>query len=178
MSTDTPIDPTARPEEALAAFARLEAALSALALEPDSAEALAQLSAATGNGWRTPEVTRALDNAMLQHRERGNFEVVVRLLDLAIAAEPDAERRAALHFDQARILADELLREDDAVRAFERVLELRPGDETAEDALGHISLVRDNWQKILRKYLEEAKNSTDRQLTASLYLSVAELHAK
>src|SRR5262249_46932368 len=61
---------------------------------------------------------------------------------------------------------------------YERVVELRPDDEGAQDALGHISLVRDNWAKIAKKYLEEAKESTDRQLTTSLFLSVAEIYAK
>src|SRR5581483_4446790 len=79
---------------------------------------------------------------------------------------------------KAKILGDELLREDEALRAYERVLELRPEDEPAQDAIGHISLVKDNWPKIVKKYLEEAKDSTDRQLTTSLYLSVAEIYAK
>ncbi len=112
------------------------------------------------------------------HRERGDFELCVRLIDLEIGAETNDERRADLYFEKGRLLTDELLRDDEALRAFERVLELRPGDETAEDALGHIALVRDNWQKIVKKYLEEAKGSTDRQLTSSLYVSVAELYAK
>ena len=163
----------------------LEAALDVLSVDPENADALARLAALAegggnghGRGRAEPGVVRALAEAKRVHRTRGDFELCLRLIDLEIGAEADDSRRADLYFDKGRILADELLREDEAVRAFERVLELRPGDETAEDALGHISLVRDNWQKILHKYIDEAKGSTDRQLTASLYLSVAELYAK
>ncbi|MEO6951123.1 MAG: tetratricopeptide repeat protein [Polyangia bacterium] len=159
-----------------ASLPELDSALAALSSNPDDAEALALLTSLAQPG--NAAVARALADAVRVHRERGDFELCVRLLDLGAATERDDGRRADLVFDKGRILADELLRDDEATKAFERVLELRPDDETAEDALGHIALVRDNWQKILRKYLDEAKSSTDRQLTASLYLSVAELHAR
>ncbi len=175
------MSPPSQTEHSLASL------LVALSEDPDNVQALAQLSHLAGLATNSdgtsaahgdPELVRALAEATRLHRERGDFELCVRLIDLAIAAEPDTEKKADLAFDQGRLYSDELLRDDDAVKAFERALELRPGDETAEDALGHISLVRDNWQKILHKYLDEAKGSTDRQLTSSLYLSVSELYAK
>ena len=165
-------------------------ALATLEADPDNADALASLAQLTeggGNGHgraAAPEsgadtaVRRALGEARRVHRDRGDFELVVRLVDLELGIETDKERRADLYYEKGKLLADELLREDEAVRAFERVLELRPEDEGTQDTLGHISLVRDNWQKIVKKYLEEAKGSTDRQLTTSLYLSVAEIYAK
>ncbi len=163
--------------------------ISALALlesEPENADALATLSSLIdggGNG-RGKEaaadtgVRRALTEARRVHKERGDWELTARLIDLELGWETDKERRADLYLEKGKILSDELLREDEAVRCYERVLELRPDDEAAEDAVGHISLVKDNWQKIVKKYLEEAKDSTDRQLTTSLYLSIAEIYAK
>ncbi|HEY7957445.1 MAG TPA: hypothetical protein VII38_19195, partial [Polyangia bacterium] len=142
-------------------------ALAVLEVDPDNADALAQLAALTdggGNGAAAQgqgktaaapdtSVRRALAEARRIHRERGDFELTCRLIDLELGWETDSGRRADLYFEKGRILADELLREPEAVRCFERVLELRPGDEAAEDTLGHISLVRDNWQKIVKKYL-------------------------
>jgi tetratricopeptide (TPR) repeat protein len=164
------------------------AALATLEAEPDDANALATLSSLIeggGNGKGAQQaaaadtsVRRALKAAQVLHRERGEFELVVRLIDLELGWETDKDRKADLYFEKAKLLADELLREDEALRCYERVLELRPEDEGAQDAVGHIALVRDNWQKIVKKYLEEAKDSTDRQLTTSLYLSVAEIYAK
>src|SRR6478609_529311 len=165
-------------------------ALATLEADPENADALASLAQLTegggnGHGRGAKEessadtaVRRALGEARRVHRERGDFELVVRLIDLELGIETDKNRRADLYYEKGKLLADELLREDEAVRAFERVLELRPDDEGTQDTLGHISLVKDNWQKIVKKYLEEAKGSTDRQLTTSLYLSVAEIYAK
>jgi mono/diheme cytochrome c family protein len=112
-------------------------------------------------------VRRALTDSRKAHKERGDYELVTRMIDLELGWETDALRKADLYLEKGRVLADELLNEKDALRCFERVLELRPGDEAAEDAMGHIALVRDNWQKIVKKYLEEAKESTDRQLTTN-----------
>ncbi|HZS39705.1 MAG TPA: tetratricopeptide repeat protein, partial [Polyangia bacterium] len=161
-------------------------ALATLEAEPDNADALAQLAALAeggGNGHGRGDapdtgVRRALTEARRIHRERGDFELVARLIDLELGWETDKNRRADLYYEKGKVLADELLREQDAVRCFERVLELRPDDEGTQDTLGHIALVRDNWQKIVKKYLDEAKESTDRQLTTSLYLSIAEIYAK
>jgi len=168
-------------------------ALATLEADPDNADALASLAQLTegggnghgrGGGTAASDATgdtavrRALTEARRVHRDRGDFELVVRLIDLELGVESDKGRRADLYYEKGKLLADELLREDEAVRAFERVLELRPEDEGTQNTLGHIALVRDNWQKIVKKYLEEAKGSTDRQLTTSLYLSVAEIYAK
>src|SRR5689334_10803618 len=165
-------------------------ALATLEADPENADALASLAQLTegggnGHGRGAKEessadtaMRRALTEARRVHRERGDFELVVRLIDLELGVESDKGRRADLYYEKGKLLADELLREDEAVRAFERVLELRPEDEGTQDTLGHIALVRDNWQKIVKKYLDEAKDSTDRQLTTSLYLSVAEIYAK
>jgi tetratricopeptide (TPR) repeat protein len=164
------------------------AALQTLEAEPDNADALATLSSLIeggGNGHGAQQASsadtsarRALKDAQKLHRERGEFELLARLIDLELGWETDKERRADLWLEKAKILGDELLQEEEALRAYQRVLELRAGDEGAEDAIGHIALVRDNWPKIVKKYLEEAKDSTDRQLTTSLYLSVAEIYAK
>ncbi|MCA1663293.1 MAG: tetratricopeptide repeat protein [Myxococcales bacterium] len=151
-------------------------ALATLESDPENADALASLAQLTeggGNGHgRGPApsqesgadtaVRRALGEARRVHRDRGDFELVVRLIDLELGIETDKGRRADLYYEKGKLLADELLREDEAVRAFERVLELRPDDEGTQDTLGHISLVKDNWEKIVKKYLEEAKGSTDR----------------
>ena len=77
------------------------------------------------------------------HRDRGDFELVVRLIDLELGIETDKNRRADLYYEKGKLLADELLREDEAVRAFERVLELRPDDEgTPGHARPHLARQR------------------------------------
>ncbi len=167
-------------------------ALAVLESEPDNADALAQLAGLSqggGNGHGQGKgdkreaaadlpMRRALTEARRIHRERGDFELVARLIDLELGWETDKSRQADLYFEKGKVLADELLREKEAVAAFGRVLELRADDEGAKETLATLQLVRDNWKKIVKKQLDEAKESTERQLTTSLYLSVAELYAK
>src|SRR5262249_51158175 len=59
--------------------------------------------------------------------------------------------------------------------AFKAALQARPDDDGATEALSQLELVRDNWQKVLAKYVAEAKGATDKALAASLHVSIAEL---
>ncbi|HEY3359783.1 MAG TPA: tetratricopeptide repeat protein [Polyangia bacterium] len=151
--------------------------LSILESEPESEQALDALRsqlAAEPDGV-APDLARGLEEARRAHREHGEFDLVVRLIEVELESTRDGGARATLLYEKARVLADELLREDEATAIFHEVLRLRPDDSGASEALAHSALIRDNWEKIVKKYLEEAKSSSDRQLTTSLYLSVAEI---
>src|SRR5207253_3055029 len=123
-------------------------ALATLEADPDNADALASLAqltegggnghgrgAAPAEGGADTAVRRALGEARRVHRDRGDFELVVRMIDLELGIETDKNRRADLYYEKGKLMSDELLREDEAVRAFERVLELRPEDEGTQDTL-------------------------------------------
>src|SRR5438128_748324 len=89
----------------------IQTMLSILESEPNNADALAALAQAVeggGNGKSDPAAARAFAEARRAHRERGDFELVVRLLDLELGSQKDAARRAELLHDKGRILADEL----------------------------------------------------------------------
>src|SRR5438874_309054 len=90
----------------------MKKALQALESEPDNADALAALAAATeggGNGKSDEAAARAFAEARRLHRERGDFELVARLLDLELPGAKDAGRRAELWNEKGRLLIDELL---------------------------------------------------------------------
>jgi tetratricopeptide (TPR) repeat protein len=161
-------------------MADLQQFLAILEVEPKNAQALAALeSFASTNGSLTePAAKQALEDARKIHRDRGELELVARLFDLELGANQDAARRADLLLEKGRLLSEELLEEDAAVRCFREVLELRPEDAEAQESLANLELVRGNWEKIVKKYLDEAKTSTDRQLTTSLFLSAAETYAR
>src|SRR5215510_8912291 len=93
-------------------------ALATLEADPENADALASLAQLTeggGNGHgRGPAesggdtaVRRALGEARRVHRDRGDFELVVRLIDLELGVESDKQRRADLYFEKGKLLADE-----------------------------------------------------------------------
>jgi golgin subfamily B member 1 len=142
--------------------------------------ALARLAAAGGDkgGLTQPSAAQALEEARRVQRERGEIELVARLFDVELAAVADRERRADLFLEKGRFLFEELYDENEAVECFQRVLELRPEDSAAAEQLSQMEMIRQNWERIVKKYVEEARVSTDRQLATGLYLSVAEGYAR
>jgi pentatricopeptide repeat protein len=161
----------------------LQSYLAILESEPDNERALAALEALApkvreGNGLSLEAASRALGTARRVHRERSDWDLVARLLDLELAWTNEPSRRADLLYEKGRVLSDELLRDREAVACFEKVLELRPDDAATHEVLSNLSLVRENWEPIATRYLTEAKQAQDRQLATSLYLSAAELYIK
>jgi tetratricopeptide (TPR) repeat protein len=152
--------------------------LAILDSDPANPQALAALEQLGAKELASPDAAQALDDARKLLRERGELETVARLFDVEIRAAQSDARRADLLLAKGLLYAEDLLNEESAVECFHRVLELRPDDENAQEVLAHIGLVRENWQKIVTKYLDEARASTDRQLTTSLYVSAAETYAR
>ena len=152
--------------------------LAILDADPDDDAAWKGLAAQAPRAAGDPDALAALADTRKNLRERGRLDVVARLLDVEIGAVSEPSRRADLLLEKGLLLEDELLDEPAAVECLRQVLTLRPGDETATETLQQIGLVRENWEKFAGKYLDEAKVSTDRQLTTSLYLSAAEIYAR
>ncbi|RMH42163.1 MAG: tetratricopeptide repeat protein [Deltaproteobacteria bacterium] len=159
-------------------MAEYEQYLATLDSDPNDEAALRALESLDNGELDTPEAAVALERARAQLRERGELEVVARLFDVEIAAVGDRARKADLLLAKGKLYADDLLNEQTAVECFRQVLALRPEDADASETLAQLDLVRDNWRKIADKYVDEAKASTDRQLTTSLYLSAAEMWAR
>ncbi len=124
------------------------------------------------------EAQSALDATRESLRERGQLELVEKLFDVEIQAAADVTRRADLLRRKGQLYVEDLLNEENAIDCFRRVLELRPDDEDAQEVLAHLDLLRNNWRKVVAKYLDEARGSTDRRLTTALYLSAAETTAR
>jgi tetratricopeptide (TPR) repeat protein len=115
-----------------------------------------------------------LDDVRGELRQSGDWSALVGLIDAELPVA-DSERQAELLGLKGRVLEEELLDEGAAVEAFKAALELRPDDEEMLDTVEHIEMMRENWQRIADKYIEEAEAATDRQLSTSLLLSAAEV---
>src|SRR5688572_18345636 len=157
--------------------------LATLAADPQNSaalQALERLAAVPGDhgGLGEPAGASALDEARKVHRDRGELELVARLFDVELAAASDRSRKAWLLSEKGKLLFEELLNEDDAVECFRRALELSPEDAESQEMLARIELESGNWERFVKKYLDEAKASTDRGLTTSMYLSAAETYAR
>src|SRR2546427_10197769 len=109
----------------------LQSFLAILETEPDNERALTALEEMApkvkeDNGLSLEAAARALSNARRVHRERNDWDLVGRLLDLELHWTTDAARRADILYEKGRVLSDELLRDTPAIACFEQVLELRP----------------------------------------------------
>jgi len=160
-------------------------ALATLEADPTQADALGRVAAqskmaAQGSAEVQSAAKTALIDAMKRCRERGDAELWLALCDVALDSGlyPAAAERADLLCEKGRVYADDLLRDSDATAAFNAALKLQDDHEAAQDALSQLEMVAGNWAKIVKKFLDEAKVSTDRQLTTGLYTNIGEIYAK
>lgn len=122
---------------------------------------------------------KALAGAAERIASEGEADTALSLLDLEERLhEEGSDGHADLLYRKGRLLEEELLDEASAIKCYQEILSMRPGDSGAEERMSHINLVRENWEKIVKKYLDEAEASTDATLTTSLYRSVAEIYQK
>jgi tetratricopeptide (TPR) repeat protein len=159
----------------------VQEALATLQLHPDDTQALRALQALhPGNGAGVdPEVlSKALSDARRWHRERGDFELCISLIDLELAWTKDADRRGDLLHEKGRLLSDELLRDEAGQATVREALAAAPGHKAATESASQMGLVRANWEPISRRYLQQAEGAKDLALASSLYGSVAEFHLK
>jgi tetratricopeptide (TPR) repeat protein len=159
----------------------VSAALATLQLHPEDSQALKALAAlhpGNGAGIDAAVLSKALSDARRFHRERGDFDLVVSLIDLELAWTTEAVRRADLLHEKGRVLSDELLRDEAGQKCVREALEASPGHAAATESLAQMTLVRANWEPISKRYLQQAEGAKDPALASSLYGSVAEFHLK
>src|SRR5678815_4782486 len=159
----------------------VSAALATLQLHPEDSQALKALAAlhpGNGAGIDADVLSKALSDARRFHRERGDYDLDVSLIDLELAWTTLAPRRADLLHEKGRVLSDELLRDEAGQATVREALEAHPGHAAATESLAQMSLVRANWEPISKRYLQQAEGAKDPALASSLYGSVAEFHLK
>ncbi len=163
----------------MADFANL---LAVLENDPDDAQArdaLASAARATPPNVRVDKL--AATRKLLA--QRGRPDAVVQLIDIELGAltpqEPGAvDRRVDLLLEKGMILDGELLDVPAARAAFDAVLEARPDDSMAKEAIEELDVAQKNWKKFAEKYVKEASGSTDRSLATGLYASAAEAYVR
>ncbi len=159
----------------------ISTALATLQIDPDNASALSALRGlkpGNGAGVDPDSLARALADARRWHRERGDFDLCLQLIDLELPWTTDKSRRADLLHEKGRILADELLRDEDARACLRAALDDVPGHAPSAEGLSQMSLIGSNWQPIASRYLRQAQDATDPQMASSLFVSVAEMYLK
>ena len=138
-------------------------------------ETITELVKATSDGDDLRELVRLLRSATAQHRERGEWWAVSRLLELALEVSRVAEERQALCEELARVRRDELLDEAGATQAYQELLKLVPGFPTAVQALAEHEERSARWRDLATTYAQEAESATDDVYRSSMLMRAAEM---
>ena len=165
--------------------------LSLLQDDPERAEAWARLRETFGVNeaatklelpndlvGQEAEIASLLEKAREAHVARREFESVAVILAIEVLlARRDgaAAREAELVAQLARVRDEEVLDDAGARAAYQRLLELRPGDPKAEEFIETSDAKRTKWADIVAKYVEEAKQTSDAGFKASMLVGAAEV---
>src|SRR3569623_2546087 len=150
----------------------ISTALATLQIDPDNTQALGALKRirpANGSGGDPDALGRALTDARRWHRERGDFDLCVQLIDLELPWITAPARRANLLPEKGRLLADELLSEAAAQAALREALKSMPAHAPSTEGLAQKALLQSNWQPLASRYLQQAEAAPDKPLASSLF---------
>ena len=154
----------------------IKSALGQLQDDPDHAQAWRELRAEVAGdpGMSSEELLKLLEAARRAHEGRREIEAVARLLDVESVAARGSPREAELVAELARVLDEELLDDEGARAAFERLAALRPGDAHAAEALERADARRGKWRDLVQRYVQEAEGAAEGTFRSSLLVSAAE----
>ncbi|MBS2012098.1 MAG: tetratricopeptide repeat protein [Deltaproteobacteria bacterium] len=152
--------------------------------EPDNEQAWTDLREALGyaneEGTVDPgelgveELAQLLEAARKAHEMRREYEAVGDLLEIE-AALATGEREADLVAELARVRDDILLDDAAALKAYRRLLGLRPNDTAAEEGIERSEAKRTKWKDLAQRYFTESKAAGDPSFKSSLLVSAAEI---
>ncbi len=149
--------------------------------DPDSQEALEGIRRVVASGdpdriGAGGDPVRWLEAARARHEARGEMGAALALMEIEVGLlEEDPRLAAALWKAIGRLREEERFDGEGALQAWQRVLELQPGDEEAEEAVERLESTAQRWRAIADRFVQEATDATDSGLAASLYARAASI---
>ncbi|MCE7890335.1 MAG: hypothetical protein DYH12_11650 [Sorangiineae bacterium PRO1] len=156
----------------------IRTALGQLQDDPDLApawEALTTAVEAPDRDLPSTELLRLLEHARTRHADRGEWEAVLRLLDVAIPAAKGSDAEPVLLKERIRVQRDELFDEDAALRAARRYLELVPDESAVIEAIEESEGKRGRWKDLVATYTSESEQAPDDVYKSSMLMRAAEM---
>lgn len=163
-------------------------ALGLLQDDPEHSQAWGDLIAAVGFsapgvaakvpdalGMDASELALLLEAARRQHERRREYDAVARLLEIEVSLAHGSPRAAELQRALARICEEELLDDDRARAAYEVLGTLDTNDVGVLEAIDRSDAKRARWQDLVKRYVDEAKETSDPSFRSSLLVSAAEV---
>src|SRR4029079_2200462 len=137
---------------------KIRAALGQLQDDPDIEDSwneLFEAVTAPDAGMPQAELRTLLESARRGHEVRREWDAVAKLLELEAGLNAGTPAEFAMQFELARVFEDELFDDENAKKTYQRLLELRPGDATAQEAIERGEGKRKKWKDLVDRYLEE-----------------------
>ncbi|MFO0565830.1 MAG: hypothetical protein U0263_09215, partial [Polyangiaceae bacterium] len=159
----------------------IRTALGELQQDPDTQsawEALTQAVATQERDLGVPELLRLLDSARARHAERGEWDAVERLLELAILAAKGDEREGGLLKEQIRVRRDELFDEVGATLSAKKLIAAGTADSGVSDALEESEGKKGRWKDLVQTYMSEAEQAPDDVYKSSMLMRAAEMELR
>src|SRR5260370_3710359 len=157
---------------------KIRAGLGRLQDDPDKEDSWNELFEAvtSPDGAIAQAVLRELvESARRGHETRREWDAVAKLLELEAGVHGGTPVEFAMQFELARVFEDELFDDKRATGTYQRLLEIRPSDPTAEEAIERGETKRKKWKELVQRYLEEAEQATDATFKSSLLMSASEV---
>lgn len=145
--------------------------LARLQKDPFDVESIAGIKAIVESGDQEAlgdDPVRLLESARVGHERRAEYFAAAALIDIEarmVGDEPSFQ--AALYRELGRIRREELLDAEGALEAYQKVLEIDPEDEQAEEALEQMEHAESSYQDIAARFVEEAEAASDPTLKSS-----------
>ena len=155
----------------------IKSALGVLQDDPDQTKAWEALreDVAGSPDMGADDLRRLLEAARRAHDARREADAVARLLGIEADASRGTPREAELVAEWARALDEDLLDDDGARAAYQRLLALRPGDASAEEALERSEGKRGKWRDLVERYMQESHGGGEASFRSALLVSAAEV---
>jgi tetratricopeptide (TPR) repeat protein len=159
----------------------IRVALGRLQDDPENEAAYSELSDVVTEVVTAPasdvsgaDIERLLGSARGRHEQRREWGAVARLLELEIQFVSGSPVEAPMQAELARVYQEELVDAEKSIAAYRRLLALRPGDATAEEAIENDAAKREKWRDLVARYTAEGE-AGESGFRSSLYASAADV---
>ena len=158
-------------------FQAIRTALSTIQMDPDSESAWEVLNGISEDAvdGQIAEVLEPLRGAVQEHRERKDWDVVARLLELSGKLAAGSQEESNTLFELATVLSDELLEQTRAMSCLQKARELAPGDGAITAALAENEQRKAQASELSGSYLAEAEQASDKAYRSSMFMRAAEI---
>ncbi|HXN33887.1 MAG TPA: hypothetical protein VN894_18585, partial [Polyangiaceae bacterium] len=155
----------------------IKSALGQLQDDPDHSGAWNELRDVVGGSsdMGADELGSLFDAARRAHEGRREVEAVAGLLQIEVDASKGTSREPVLLSELARVLDEDLLDDQAALGAYERLLVLLPDDRHAAEAIERSTAKRTKWRDLVDRYVQEARVASDPLFRSSLLVVAAEV---